>query len=320
MTSLSPKSDPVLQASSKVESGLGAGLRAVVEATKPRITRLVAVTSGVGFVLAAMQRPWAWGELAFLFVSSLAGTVLAAAGANALNQWMERDRDALMPRTCTRPLPEQRLTPGAALSAGSLLAGAGVGLLWATCGIVPATIAFGTVLIYLFLYTPLKPVTPHATLIGAVPGALPPLIGFSAAADGRVLDPWAISLFAIMFIWQVPHFLAIAWMYRADYARGGYRVLAVLDESGRRTAASMVWWSVALIPAAIAPAWTMRPVPGVVYSALALVMGLAYLRLNLRFAATRDRSDARRAFLASVIHLPLLFVLLVACAAWSRLL
>jgi heme o synthase len=320
MTSLSPKTDAVLEASAKVESGLRAGIRAIVEATKPRITRLVAVTSGVGFVLAAIQRSWAWGELAMLAVSSLAGTVLAAAGANALNQWMERDRDALMPRTCTRPLPEQRLTPAAALGAGSLLAGGGVGVLWLTCGVVPALIALSTVLIYLFLYTPLKPVTPHATLIGAIPGALPPLIGFSAAADGRILDPWALALFAIMFIWQIPHFLAIAWMYRADYAQGGYRVLAVLDESGRRTAASMVWWSAALIPAAVAPAWTMRPAPGIVYTLLAVVMGSAYLRLNLRFAATRERTDARRAFIASVVHLPLLFVMLVACATWSRLL
>jgi protoheme IX farnesyltransferase len=236
---------------------------------------------------------------------------------------MERDRDALMPRTCNRPLPEQRLTAGLALAAGSLLALTGVSLLWAACGPIPALVSLTTVLVYLFLYTPLKPVTPHATLIGAVPGALPPLIGYTAASASGVqalLDPAALALFSIMFIWQVPHFLAIAWMYRDDYAKGGYRVLPVIDPDGRRTARTMVAWAILLIPAALAPAWGMGWIAASVFGAFSLAMGLMYLWLVIRAARTRERSDARRAFIASVIHLPLLLMLIVACAGADRLL
>jgi heme o synthase len=301
------------------EGGL---LSAIIEASKPRITRLVTVTSGVGFVLAAMPQRWELMPLAVAAVGALAGTALSAAGANALNQWMERDRDALMPRTCNRPLPQQRLSPGAALAAGSVLAISGIVLLWALCGLAPAMVSLATVLVYLLLYTPLKPVTPQATLIGAVPGALPPLIGYSAAAGSAasLLEPGALSLFAIMFIWQIPHFLAIAWMYRDDYAKGGYRVLPVVDRDGGRTARAMLLWAGLLIPAALAPAWTMKPVAAAVYGVLAVAMGLAYFWLTLRVARTRERADARRAFIASVIHLPLLLVLIVACAGLSRLL
>jgi protoheme IX farnesyltransferase len=183
-------------------------------------------------------------------------------------------------------------------------------------------VSLATVLVYLLLYTPLKPVTPQATLIGAVPGALPPLIGYSAAAGSAasLVEPGALALFAIMFIWQIPHFLAIAWIYRDDYAKGGYRVLPVVDRGGGRTARAMLLWAGLLIPAALAPAWTMKPVAAAVYGVLAAAMGLAYFWLTLRVARTRERADARRAFIASVIHLPLLLVLIVACAGLSRLL
>ncbi len=296
---------------------------AIWEATKPRITRLVTITSGIGFVLAGLVRRWEWPELAVTAAGALIGTALSAAGANALNQWMERDRDALMPRTCNRPLPQERLTAGLALLAGTILVVGGVGVLWALCGLAPALVSLATVLIYLLMYTPLKPITPHATLVGAIPGALPPLIGYSAAAAGglrSLMEPGALALFAIMFVWQVPHFLAIAWMYREDYAKGGYKVLAVMDSDGRRTSRSMLVWAVILIPAALAPAWTMKPMAAGVYGALALVMGLGYLWLIVKFARTRQRVDARRAFIASVIHLPLLLTLIVACAGLSRLL
>jgi protoheme IX farnesyltransferase len=298
-------------------------LAAIWEATKPRITRLVTITSGIGFTLAALPRRWEWTELAVTATAVLLGTGLSAAGANALNQWLERDRDALMPRTCNRPLPEQRLSPAAALAAGSVLAVAGVGLLWGLCGPAPALVSLTTVLVYLLLYTPLKPVTPHATLVGAVPGALPPLIGYSAAAATglrSLIEPGALALFAIMFIWQIPHFLAIAWMYRDDYAKGGYRVLPVVDSDGRRTGRAMVLWAALLIPAAMAPAWTMKPVAAWAYGLLALAMGVGYLLLVVRAAQSKERVDARRAFIASVIHLPLLLMLIVACAALSRML
>jgi protoheme IX farnesyltransferase len=296
---------------------------AIAEASKPRITRLVTITAGVGFVLAAVTRRWEIGELAMTAVGALAGTALSAAGANALNQWMERDRDALMPRTCDRPLPQKRLTPREALAAGAILATAGIGILWALCGVVPALVSLTTVLVYLLAYTPLKPVTPLATLVGAIPGALPPLIGWTAAAGNgpaSLLGAGGLMLFGIMFIWQVPHFLAIAWMYRDDYRAGGYKVLPVVDVDGRRTARSILAWSVALLPATIAPVVLMRGAAGVVYAVLAGIMGVGYVYLAWRVVAGRERRDARRAFLASVIHLPLLMMLMVACVVISRVL
>lgn len=301
----------------------GSLVGAIVEASKPRITRLVTITSGVGFAMAALTRRWEMADLAITASAALAGTALSASGANALNQWMERDRDALMPRTCDRPLPQGRLAPPMALSAGTILAAAGVLLLWVLCGPIPALVSLATVLIYLFLYTPLKPVTPLATLIGAVPGALPPLIGWTAAAGtgaSSLLDAGAIILFSIMFIWQIPHFLAIAWMYRDDYAAGGYRVLPVVDRDGRRTARSILGWSIAMVPATVAPVVLMQGPAAIAFGVIAGAMGLAFLALTVKVVRTRERADARRAFIASVIHLPLVLVFMVACAVLSKIL
>lgn len=306
------------------DSTLGGLIATVYEASKPRIVRLVTITSGVGFAMAAVQRRWDAPELAVTAISALLGTALSAAGANALNQWMERDRDARMPRTCARPMPQQRLNPGNALVAGVMLAVVGIGLLIATCGVVPAAVSLATVLIYLLVYTPLKPITPHATLVGAVPGALPPLIGWSAAAGGGdpavLLGLIPLSLFAIMFVWQVPHFLAIAWMYKEDYAAGGYRVLPVLDPDGQRTARSILLWSFLLTPTTVMPAFAMQGASAWVYGIVAAIMGAVFLKLGFKFHATRDRSDARRAFIASVIHLPLVLMFLVACQVVFRFL
>lgn len=296
---------------------------ALIEASKPRITRLVTITSGVGFVLAALPRHWELGELAATAIGALVGTALSASGANALNQWMERDRDALMPRTCDRPLPQRRLAPPTALLAGTILAASGVGILWAVCGAAPALVSLTTVLVYLLAYTPLKPVTPLATLVGAVPGALPPLIGWSAAAGTglrSLVEPGALILFAIMFIWQIPHFLAIAWMYKDDYRAGGYKVLPVVDQDGRRTARSILLWSLALAPATVAPVLLMHGAAAVVYGVLAAAMGIAYAYLASRVIVTRERRDARRAFIASVIHLPVLMAAMVLFAVVSRVL
>jgi len=296
----------------------------VYEASKPRIVRLVTITSGVGFAMAAVLRKWDASELGVAAGSALLGTALSAAGANALNQWMERERDAKMPRTCARPMPQQRLSPANALVAGVLLAVAGVGLLLAGCGVVPAAVSLATVLIYLLVYTPLKPVTPHATLVGAVPGALPPMIGWSAAAGGSdpstLLELIPLSLFAIMFVWQIPHFLAIAWMYKEDYAAGGYKVLPVLDPEGHRTARSILMWSVLLAPTTVLPALAMQGPAAWTYGLFAAVSGAAFIKLGTRFYATRQRVDARRAFIASVIHLPMVLVFLVACQVVSRVL
>jgi heme o synthase len=297
------------------ETSIRSTIGAISEATKPRITRLVTITSGVGFVLAAIGRPWAAGELMVVATGCLVGTALSAGGANTLNQWAERDRDALMPRTARRPIPDGRLSPGVACAAGVGLAIGGLAVLWLLCGIPAMVVSAVTILSYLLLYTPLKPVTPLATLVGAVPGALPPVIGWAAgSADptfAALASPLAWSLFAIMFVWQIPHFLAIGWMYKADYAAGGYKILPVVDATGRRTARSILLWSIALVGITMAPAMLMNPAPASIYAMVAGAMGIGFLLLTVRLVRTRERTDARRAFVASVIHLPLLLVALV---------
>jgi len=185
-------------------------------------------------------------------------------------------------------------------------------------------VSLTTILVYVLIYTPLKPVTPWATVVGAVPGALPPLIGYTAAAQSGqglalLLQPGAWALFAIMFVWQMPHFMAIAWMYKDDYALGGYRVLPVVDPTGRKTARSILVWSVALVPVSIAPVILMKPIPAGVFGVLAAAMGVGFLLLSIKLAKTLARPDARRMFIASIIHLPLLLVLLVVCCAVSAL-
>ncbi|HMN39313.1 MAG TPA: heme o synthase [Phycisphaerales bacterium] len=309
--------------------------QSIYELTKPRITRMVAITSGVGFMLGAVVQHWEAGDLAFRAAACVVGTMLSASGANALNQWWERDRDAVMPRTCARPLPQARVSPTQALWAGLGLGAAGVGLL-ALIGLAPALVSLLTILIYVLLYTPLKPVTTVNTLIGAVPGALPPLIGWTAAATGNALYAgWAglhalwgpgsaggWSLFLLMFVWQIPHFLAIAWMYRDDYAKGGYRMLPISDPDGRRTASMMLLWAVVQIPATIAPAVLMHDRLGPTTVVVATVTGLIYAAMAFRLCRTREIRDAKRVFFASIIHLPLLLMVMVGDAMvqvwWQR--
>lgn len=294
-------------------------LRAINELTKPRITRLVTITSAVGFVMGAVGRStWLTWDLLIAAVGALAGTALSAAGASALNMWMERDRDALMPRTCGRPLPRARVTPRTAFMAGTLLCVAGVGTLLATAGIAAATVSFATIILYVLLYTPLKPVTTVSTIIGAVPGALPPLIGWCAATANGPELPWAPlmqaggwSLFLLMFVWQIPHFLAIAWMYRDDYAKGGYRMLPLLDPTGVRTSKTILLWSAALLPATLSPALAMPGRLGAAYAVFAVASGALYFYLAVRFNAEPNRDNARRVFLASIMHLPLLLMAMV---------
>jgi protoheme IX farnesyltransferase len=304
----------------------------VYELTKPRITRMVTITSGVGFTLGAVTQTWEAKDLALRCGACLLGTALSASGANALNQWWERDRDAIMPRTCARPLPTERVTPGQALGWGLALSGLGVGLLWLV-GLAPALVSLATILIYVLLYTPLKPVTTVNTLVGAVPGALPPLIGWTAAASGNALNAgrWGLdpalemggwSLFALMFVWQIPHFLAIAWMYRDDYAKGGYRMLPISDPDGRRTASTILLWSVLLVPATLAPALVLHDRRGWATVGVALVTGIVYVGLAVRLWRTRTLKDARRVFFASIMHLPLLLMVMVGDslvgAWWTR--
>lgn len=296
-----------------------APLGAIYETTKPRITRLVTITAGVGFLVGSATQQGLRLDMVLPGLGCLLGTALSAAGANALNQWIERDRDAWMPRTADRPLPSGRLDPQVALMAASAIALTGIAVLLITTGVVPAMVSLFTILLYVLLYTPLKVVTPLSTPIGAIPGALPPVIGWTAAAGAdpasALVAPGAWLLFAIMFFWQMPHFLAIAWMYRDDYARGGYRVLPVLDPTGVRTSRQIFGWAVALVCVTLLPAWVLGAGTDWVYLGVALLSGAAFIRLAARTARTKERKDARATFIASVIHLPILLMTLVATTA-----
>lgn len=274
-----------------------------LELTKPRITAMVVFTALVGFATATPGPLWTR-----LLLAALAGTLLVAAGASVLNQVMERDTDALMLRTRSRPIPSGSILPREARVFGGVLTAAGLGLLLWRCGTLAAAVALLTWTTYLFLYTPLKRRTPLATLVGAVPGALPPVIGWAAASAS--LAPGAFLLFAILFLWQVPHFLAIAWLYRDDYARAGFPVLPVLDREGAFTARQTVVHSLALLLVSLAP-FAFR-LAGFFYLAGAFLLGAALTLFALRLARRRDVVSARRLFLASLLYLPALFSLLLA--------
>ena len=274
-----------------------------LELTKPRITLLVVFTALVGFVTASSASPWSG-----LLTAALLGTGLVAAGASAINMVMERDTDALMHRTRSRPIPAGRIRPSDARWFGALLTVSGLAILAGLCNPLASLVAFATWASYLFLYTPLKRRTHLSTLVGAVPGALPPVIGWAAASES--LDPGAFILFAILFLWQIPHFLAIAWLYREDYERGGFPLLPVIDREGRLTGRQAVLHSVALLVVSLAP--VAAGLGGALYLAGALVLGIALTLSALRLAITRNRPAARALFLASVLYLPALTSLLLA--------
>jgi protoheme IX farnesyltransferase len=274
-----------------------------LELTKPRITTMVVFTALVGFVTAS-PGPLATGALA----AALVGTALVAAGASALNQVLERDTDALMLRTRMRPLPTGRVQPSEARLFGGLLTALGLAALLWLSGPLCAAVAFTTWASYLFLYTPLKRRTPLATLVGAVPGALPPVIGWAAARQS--LEGGALLLFAILFLWQIPHFLAIAWLYRDDYARARLPMLTVIDRDGSLTGRQAVVHSLALLLVSLAPGAT--GLGGAWYLAGASVLGVALTLFALRLATARDLLAARALFAASVLYLLALSSLLLA--------
>lgn len=295
----------------------GISLAALYETTKPRITRLVTITSALGFGLSALSTRPGMADLVTGLIAAIVGTGLAAAGANTLNQWMEHSRDSRMPRTRGRPLPTGRISPIVVLVVGVELCVLGIVLAWLLSGIAPALLIAATVLSYLLLYTPSKPGLWSSTWIGAVPGALPPVIGW-ACVDGSwaslaQVGPWA--LFTIMFVWQIPHFLAIAWMYKDDYAAGGYRVLPVADPTGRWTWAMMVLWAALLLPVTVLPPLVMEVTTGYVAVPVAIVAGLLFLFQTVRVTRTRTRADARKVLIGSVIYLPVLLLALVVDAA-----
>jgi protoheme IX farnesyltransferase len=274
-----------------------------VELTKPRITTLVVLTALVGFVMASEAAPPAL-PLAF----ALAGTGLVAAGASALNMVLERDTDALMHRTRSRPLAAGRMRVPEAVAFGLFLTGLGLAGLFHLSRPLAALVAFVTWFTYLFCYTPLKRRTSLSTLVGAVPGALPPVIGWAAARG--TIDGGAFVLFAILFLWQVPHFLAIAWIYREDYARGGLPMLPVVDANGRLTGRQTVAHAFALLLVSLLP--TGMGMAGRAYLMGALVLGAALLGFSLRLAVLRSVAAARALFVASILYLTALCGLLVA--------
>lgn len=271
------------------------------ELTKPRITSLVLVTAAVGYAVGAV------GPFSFVrFFVFIAGTALLCGGASALNQFAERDADARMLRTQRRPLPAGRLRPEEAMAFGLALSAAGLAFL---VFVNPLTLALGAASLstYVLVYTPLKRVTSLATVVGAVPGALPPLMGW-AAAQGSIGSA-GLGLFAILFLWQLPHFLAIGWLYRDDYARGGFPMLAVTDPDGTSTGRQSVLYATALLPVTLASGLLASAGNGYLWGAL--ILGAAFLGCAAAFAWRRTAAAARRLFFASVLYLPLVLGLMV---------
>jgi protoheme IX farnesyltransferase len=278
-----------------------------VSLTKPRLNLLVLLTTLGGLYLAAPE-----GVGLATVVHAMMGTALVAGGAAALNQVWERRTDALMRRTSGRPLPGGRLSAAESTWFGVALSIAGLVQLVAWVNITAAWVAGVTLVSYVFFYTPLKTRTSLSTLVGAVPGALPPVIGW-AAATGSISVP-AMVLFGIVFFWQMPHFLAIAWMYREDYARAGIPLLPVLDTDGRRTGQQALQYAVALVPVSLLPA--LVGLADGVYAVVAIVLGVAMVWVTVRFARERSVANARRLFLFSLVYLSALWTALVIDRLW----
>lgn len=277
-------------------------LAAYLELTKPRITFLIVLTSAAGFVLGSA------GQVSYvLFANAMIGIALLSSGIATLNQFMERDLDSLMRRTSTRPLPSRRVVPAEAFFFGvglTIIAEVYLAIfvnpLTAACGL-------GVIVGYLLCYTPLKTRTTLSTVVGAFPGAMPPLMGWTAASGELTNGAWV--LFAILFLWQFPHFLAIAWMYREDYGRAGIVMLPVVEPEGRVTGQQIVAYTLMLLPVSLLP--TVLGFSGRVYFVGAIVLGVGYLYFSLKMAFSKSNQDARRLLLASVLYLPLLFILMV---------
>jgi protoheme IX farnesyltransferase len=274
----------------------------LIELVKARLTLLVLLTTAVGYYLGA-EGPINVAAL----LHTVLGTAAAAAGAAALNQWCEHRLDALMQRTQSRPVPAGRMRPVEALVIGSVLAIFGVAYLAFVCNALSAALAGITIIIYIFAYTPLKLVSTFNTALGAVPGALPPMIGWAAARG--TLNAGAWMLFAILFFWQLPHFFAIAWMYRDDYARAGFQMISTDDRTGERSASQSVFFCMLLMIIAGLPAYL--GIATVFYLLAELILGGVFVGVAMRFLKTRARADARRLFIASIIYLPLLLGALV---------
>jgi protoheme IX farnesyltransferase len=277
-------------------------MRDYLDLTKPRITVLILICTAVGYFFGSPNS----FHLA-QFVHVLLGTALMASGTAALNQWYEADSDAKMRRTSKRPIPAGRIKRIDGLLFGALLSVAGFTDLWFGTNALAAALGLFTLATYIFLYTPLKRCSAVCTTVGALPGAMPPLIGYAAASGG--LDARALALFLILFVWQFPHFYAIAWMYREDYGRGGIRMLPVIEPDGESTARRIVACSILLIPISLVP--RLLSMTGSIYPAAAIAAGLGLLYFGARLDRERTLARARHVLIASVLYLPLVLALMV---------
>lgn len=276
-------------------------MKAYLALTKPRITWLILMSTGIGFLFGARG----WDGLVLLW--TLVGTGLLASGTATLNQWWEREADARMRRTRHRPLPSGEITPGRAFAWGAALSLAGFGVLALGANLLAASLGLFTLLSYLLAYTPLKRRSPHATTVGAIPGAMPPMIGYAAAHGALTAEAWI--LYAILFLWQFPHFYSIAWLYRDDYAAAGIKMKPVVEPGPEATARLIVWTCLLLIPVSLAP--SLVSMTGRLYLIGALLLGFGFLYSGLRAAAERTLVKARGVLVASVVYLPLLYALMV---------
>jgi protoheme IX farnesyltransferase len=281
---------------------LSARLSDLAELAKPGITLMVVLTAGLGFLLAEE------GRISFLLlVHTLLGTGLVSAGASALNQVIERETDGLMRRTSQRPLPAGRMDPDMALLFGVSLGVAGLAELALAVNLLTALLGAVALAGYVFVYTPLKRVSSLATIIGAIPGAIPPMMGWSAVRNNVDLAAWV--LFGILFFWQMPHFLAIAWLCRDDYREAGFPMLTVNDPQGLRTARQVLLYGAVLVPVSLMP--SLLGLMGAVYFVGALALGLAYFGFGLGFARSRTTPGARRLMLASVLYFPAVLLVML---------
>lgn len=275
-----------------------------VTLTKPRITSMVVVTVWVGFMFGSKGVGWDWLTLA----AALVGASMSCMGASVLNQVYERDTDGMMERTKDRPMPTGRVGVAAALAYGLVLSVCGVLLLGLLTSWIAASVSAFTILSYILIYTPMKRVSHMATVVGAVPGALPPVLGFSAAAGAIGIEAWL--LFSIMFVWQLPHTLAIYWLYRDDFARAGFPMLPVIDPGGTQTFRQILTGSLLLLPLGLMP--TLFGVSGLVYFFTAFACGLLMLGYSLALVANPTRARARWLFFASLVYLPVVLVVMLA--------
>ncbi|HVS30282.1 MAG TPA: heme o synthase [Thermoanaerobaculia bacterium] len=272
-----------------------------LELSKSRIVLMVLMTTAAGYVVGAADFS------GLVLLNTLIGTALVAAGTNALNQYTERHLDARMERTARRPLPDGRITPRAALLFATAIAIIGTVYLAAAVNVATALLGAFTLTSYIFVYTPLKRHSTLCTLIGAIPGAVPPLMGYAAANGNLGLAGWI--LFAIVFLWQLPHFMAISWIYRQDYGRAGFAMLSVRNTDGRAVGREAILYSIALIPVSVAPAFFAMA--GLAYAIVAALLSTALLLTAIRFAADRSPRRARTLFMTSNIYLLVMMALLV---------